>query len=1020
MKNQILFILFFILGTFSLYAQNITVTGTVTDDSNDPLTGVSVVQKGTTNGVFTDIDGKYSIQVTGSGQTLVFSFLGMQAREIAAPNTSGTLNVIMSMDAAQLEEVIVTGYGTYKKSAYAGSASTVRVSDMEDIPAIDFSTMLQGNAPGVQINSTSGQPGGSTNITIRGMGSFSSGSNTPLYVIDGIPVMSGNIASSTSNDAGLDIMSTINNSDIENITIIKDAAAASLYGSRANNGVVLITTKSGRQGKPVFNLKMDYGLSSQATDYRETMSGAERREMFIEGLRNQAIYYNKVTDEAEIQKHVDKYIDQYAPEPWSGYTDWKKVLFRKNSPFRNVDFSASGGDSKFSYFTSLAYTNQTGLSYQSDFERISGRLNVKYQMNNQIQLGANILYSTIQQDVNSEGGTYTSPIYSSRHKVSGSDPVYNEDGTFNTKLLSNGKRNPKATSLYNYKREKVDRAFNTVFLNYSPIKELLFNSTFSLDHTNTRYNSWTDPRTSDGESKNGVLNSRATQYDQLVWKNNLTYMKTFNKRHNLDVLVGYEINDYKRDLIEGNIEDFPATDEDKHILDNGAANQQVSGKIDQWRMVSYLGRANYNMDNKYFIGGSVRMDGSSRFHKDSRWGTFWSVSGAWRIGDETFMEPLQPVLSETRLRASYGTNGALPSYGSNYGYFPYMDLVGYGYKYDGKPGFREMQIGDKNLKWEKNYNFNVGLDFRLIDRINFSVEYYNRKTKDLLMDLPISLTTGFGSYMTNIGEMENNGIDIDISAEIIRNKDFMWNSSLNFGHNKNKITKFDGEQTILKESIFIREIGHPFNMYYVKEFAGINPETGIPEFYINGDGENAREKTTDSSKAEYIMYKGPDPTLSGGWSNTFRYKIIDLSFTWTFTLGGYSYDAGASKLATGGKNTKDNIQKYYKDRWQKPGDHTRYEMFVVGNKYDMSSVRNSRNVHSTDHMRLKNLTVGISIPKNISRQVKLENVRAYFSAVNLLTFAAYDDYDPEIPRNGYVYFDSPKLKTLTFGLDIKF
>ncbi|UZJ66085.1 TonB-dependent receptor plug domain-containing protein [Sphingobacterium sp. KU25419] len=403
-----------------------SIHGQVTDQNGKILSGVSVTIKGTKTSVGTDQNGYYSIAAQ-HGAVLQFNFLGYERKEMEV--ISEVVNVSLQFIQSNLEEVVVTGYGTFKKSDYTGSASTIRTERMSDVPAVDFSTMLQGNAPGVQVNSLSGQPGGSTDIRIRGMGSINA-SSRPLFVIDGVPVMSGDISSSSSNNAGLDVMSTLSNADIEQITVIKDAAAASLYGSRAAGGVILITTKSGKAGKPVFSFKGAYGLSSQATDFREVMDGPQRREMLLEGLRNRARYIDKVADEVLIEDYAQANIDKYAPIPWSGWTDWKKELFRKNSPFRNADLSASGGDGKLSYYTSMGYTNQTGLSYQSGFERITGRLNVKYKMSDKLELGANILYSNIAQDVNSEGGSYTSPIYSTRHKITASEPVYNEDGSF--------------------------------------------------------------------------------------------------------------------------------------------------------------------------------------------------------------------------------------------------------------------------------------------------------------------------------------------------------------------------------------------------------------------------------------------------------------------------------------------------------------------------------------------------------------------------------------------------------------
>ncbi|MDR2679392.1 MAG: TonB-dependent receptor [Tannerella sp.] len=995
--------------------QKAAVTGQVLDDTGEPMPGVHVVVKGAQTGDITGMDGHFSINTEqGQSVTLQFSYVGYATVEVQA-TPGNPVKIMMKEDTAVLDEVVVTGYGTFKKSAFAGSASTVKMTGKADIPVQDFKTLLQGSTPGVQINSASGAVGGSTSVTIRGLGSFNA-STSPLYVVDGVPVMTS--LASQNIDGGTDIMATLNTSDIENITVIKDAAAASLYGSRAANGVIVITTKSGKDGKAAFNFKADWGASQNATAYRPVMGGPERRQTFWEGLYNQAYYLNGQTAE-EATQYANERIDEWAPEPKAGtalteWVDWEKELFRARAPYENYEFSASGGDKRSSYYASLAYNNQDGIVRQQGLERITGRVNMKYKMTDKLQLGANVLYSRMKQLGSSEGGTYTSPIYSTRHKVSPSDHVFEQDGSYNVNLLENGKRNPKSQLDLNYKKQTVDRAFNTIFANYTLLDGLVFNTTFSIDHTNADYKSWSDPRSTDGSSDNGSLSNNFYQYDQLVWKNNLAYDTRIGEKHNVDALIGYETHEYIRKYISGSIKDFPNVE--KHQISNGANITGLSGAGDTgWRLLSYLGTANYNYDHKYYIGASARVDGSSRLFKDSRWGTFWSASGAWRISSESFMEPVRNVLNDLRLRVSYGSNGTLPS-----DYYGYMDLVSFSYAYNTKPGLRESQIGNKNLKWEKNYNLNLALDFSLFDRINATVEYYNRTTSDLLMDMPLSMVTGFSKILTNIGEVKNNGIEVEINADILRGKDFTWNSALNIGHNKNKIVNL-GDQEEIVGSYTIRKVGQPYYRYYVKEFAGIDPDDGYPLFYVN-DPERPDDRTTTkkADEANYIIYKGPDPVISGGFNNTLKYKIIDLGFLWTFTLGGYSYDNGASKLEHGGKSEKGAIQTLYRDRWKQPGDRTDIEMFMVGNPYDMTSVVNSRRIHSSDHLRLKSLTLGVSLPKTIVNKARLQNIRFFFSGTNLLTFAAYGLYDPEIPADGIYYFEAPKMKTYTFGIDVKF
>ena len=416
--------------------QKRTVVGTVIDETGEPVIGANILVKGTATGTTTDLDGHFSIEAEGSQVTLVISYIGYKRLEVSA--TAGQpVKVRLEPEDNVMDEVVVTGYGTFKKSAYAGSASNVKADKMQDVPPVSFKDLLQGNASGVQFSSSSGQPGAASTLKIRGMGSFNA-SNAPLYVIDGVPVRSGSI-NSLSSRAGLDIMSTLNSSDIESITIIKDAAAASLYGSRAANGVVLITTKRGKAGKPSVQFKADWGESDFAMEYRPIMGGEERRQYIYDGLKAGQIKKGKSEEQA--QAYADKRIDDLAPVPWCGYVDWDDVLLQKGS-HRSYETSITGGTERFSYYSSLAYLKQDGLSRRSGLERISGRLNVDYRATDRLKIGANILFATVNQKVYSEGTSYSSPFYTSRNAVVPSDPVYNEDNTWNRELIRVGDRNP--------------------------------------------------------------------------------------------------------------------------------------------------------------------------------------------------------------------------------------------------------------------------------------------------------------------------------------------------------------------------------------------------------------------------------------------------------------------------------------------------------------------------------------------------------------------------------------------------
>lgn len=994
--------------------QRETVSGVIIDaNTQETIVGASIMLKGSSQGTVTDIDGKFSLSVSKLPVTLVVSYVGYQKKEVKVSSLDGALTISLTEDTQMMDEVIVTGYGTFKKSAYAGSAANVKADKIADVPSVSFQDMLQGNATGVQFTSASGQPGASSSINIRGMGSINA-ANTPLYVIDGVPMISGNI-SSLDSDSGLDIMSTINTNDIQSITVIKDAAAASLYGSRAANGVIIITTKQGQQGKPKVSLQADWGFSDFAMEYRPVMSGQLRRDYIYNGLYAGALRDGESEEDAKV--YADENIDTYAPVPWCGFVDWDDVLFKKGS-HQQYEASLSGGTDKFKYYSSLSYLKQEGVTQRSGLERLSGRLNVDYKATNKLTLGANILFSSVNQDVYSEGFTYTSPFYSSRSAVTPSDPVYNEDGTWNRALIRIGDRNPALANEYDSQREYVTRTFNTIYGQYEFIKDLKFKTTFSYDYITTKGKDWADPRTSNGDDINGGMSKKFYERRKMMWGNQLTYKQTFANVHHLDELLGYEIDDQYRDYLSGYATNFATPD--KNDISNGKKTESVGGSDSRTRMVSYIGRVNYDYDNKYFLGLSYRVDGSSRLQRSHRWGNFWSVSGAWRIIDEDFMKPVSDWLTDLKLRASYGVNGTLPS-----DYYGYMALSSLSDGYNEQPAIIISQLANDNLKWETNYNLNLGLDFSLFNRVNVTLEYYLRNTKNLLMDSPVSMTTGFSSYLMNVGQLRNQGVELEINSTNFKTKDFEWKTTFNLSHNTNKVVNLDGDQTEIVSGTQIHKIGHSYRTFYMIEFAGINPENGNPQFYKNDlleDGSYSKELTEKASEAKSIMLdKHAEPNITGGLYNSFRYKWFDLSFLFNYQFGGWSYDTWAQKTEHGGYDMEANIPTYYADSWKKPGDVTKYEQFYEKkSSVAMHKITNSRRLHSTDFLRLKTFTLGFTLPKQWLSSVGLSNAHIYMSANNLWTWAAWDYYDPESVVNGSATQATPPLKTVTFGLNVNF
>ncbi len=997
--------------------QRVTVKGVVISQADGlPLPGAMVVEKGTLNATSTDANGGFVLNVAGEQSTLVISFIGLKTVEMVAGNGSAQLEISLYTDNFNLEEVIVTGYGSLKKEAYAGSASIVKMDDLADVPVTNLGQLLQGSTSGVQFTNTSGQPGAATQIRIRGVGSFNA-SNDPLYVIDGVPIISGNV-SGLGTSSGLDILATLSPSDIESISIIKDAAAASLYGSRAANGVVIITTKKGIAGTAKINLKTEFGFSDFATEYRPFMQGDERRETIYEGLVNEGLYYLGY-DEAAAKAHADSNIDEYAALPWTGeWTDWQDLLFRKGS-YQNYEVSVSGGSDKMKYYSSLGYMDQKGVSVMGYLKRFSGRFNLSYDATKRLTVGANLLFSDVDQSTNTEGTAYLSPFYSVFNTVTPRDVPFNEDGTYASDFPRNGTgRNPKAYADLNYQIENITRSFNSLFASYNILNDLEFRSVFSYDFNLIKGDSFTHPLTSYPPNL-GTIYKSFDELRSVVWSNSLQYVKTFAGVHNFDGLIAYETTDFSSDNMYGSKENL--ANWNMVELDNFSVTRYIDGLSEGARMISYISRFNYDLNKKYYAGISFRRDGSSKLAPESRWGNFWSVSGAWKISEESFFTGIADIFPEVRLRASYGVNGTLPS-----GYYEYMGLSSYGADYNSQPGLVESQFYNNDLKWETNYNTNIGIDVSIKDKVRFSVEFYNRLTKDLLMNEPTSMTTGFSSILSNIGEMRNRGIEFELMSTNITTKNFTWSTNFNISHNNNEILVLDGIQTSIISGTQIRMVGKPYHTFYLREFAGIDPQDGMTWFYTNTVDENGnyvKEKTKDLNTANAIPLQSPYPKVIGGLVNNFKIYFVDLSFTFTYSVGGYSYDSGAGKLdKEGTTNGLDaNIPIYYRERWRKPGDESRYGIYIANNKWDLADgYSNSRRIHSTDHLRMKNISLGVTLPSKYSSYLKLQGVRIFASASNWFTIASWDMYDPEVGNDGVMAWQTPPLKTIAFGLDLTF
>lgn len=1006
-KRELLLLLVCLLGSFGMAAaQTLQVRGIVLSKDNDePVIGASVVVKGGRNlGVITDYEGRFSLKVD-EGAMLRFSYIGMKAQELPA---RAEMTVRLESDTEVLDEVVVTGYGNVKKSSYTGSASVMSTDKQKDLPVVSITQMMEGNLSGVNILNSSGQPGSGTSIRIRGYGSITA-SNAPLYVLDGVPIMSGTMQSDVMNTTGFDILSTLNPSDIENITILKDAASASLYGARGANGVVLITTKRGKEGITTYNVRASFGISDFAYRFRPTMGGDERRELVYEGLVNGQL--NQGLTQAEATQYADANIDTYAARPADGkYADWMDALFRKALQ-QNYDFSVQGGNQNTQFNASVGYVNQENVARNAGFERYSGHLNLTNK-HKRFDFAMNAIVSLTKQRPMSGAWYYANPLYAAKYALTPSTPIYNEDGSYNTDIQLLNNANPVYENSINIHKSQIARAFASAEVGYTFIDGLRLSTLLNGDYTHTRDFTYFSPLSADGLLNNGEGTTYNVANLTWNWNTRLNYTRKFGD-HTIDALAAYEVHSWNKEYAEGYAKNYSTSR--LPVLNNASTPAEVGQTIDSDAMLSYVARVNYDYADKYYISGSFRRDGSSHLDPDHRWANFWAVSASWRFTQEQFMTPLSSWLTDGKLRLSYGVNGNIPN-----GLYSYYGLYSMSYSYNDEPAMVETNLRNPTLSWEKNYAFNVGFDLQLFGRVNVSFDWYKRKTKDLLLSRQLDPITGFGSIMDNIGRMENKGFEVEIASTNIDRGDFLWTTSFNLSHNKNKVVELADVEEYYSNSYYIVKEGYSLGTIALREYAGVDPENGLPMYYSNVPDENgvpSRELVYDPNEAVSVPLADIYPKFTGGLTNTFHYGLADLSFNITYSFGGHSYDAAMYEMQNDGYSLWTNYSTELRDRWREPGDVTDVPRFVEGQTYG-GWWHSSRGVHSTNHIRLKSLTLGVKAPSKWLDKLGLSALRLYFSGTNLLTWAKYDQYDPEL--QGTVGYDIPPLRTYSFGLEIGF
>jgi TonB-linked SusC/RagA family outer membrane protein len=977
MRKTLLFLIFSFLSWCSL-AQQRAVHGKVTSaDDGTGQPGVNVVVKGTPRGTVTDSDGQYTIEAAPN-DILVFTFIGMLPQEVTV-GTRELIDVAMAADIRELSEVVVVGYGTEQKRLMTEAVGVVKSDAIKDLPVPTVDGVLQGQTTGVQVSQNSGTPGGAMSVRIRGNTSLS-GSGQPLYVIDGIPIITGDYAQVGYEGQGINALSDLNPNDIESLSVLKDAAASAVYGARASNGVVLITTKRGKTGKSTVNFNMYKGFQ-QVWNRLDMLNAAQWRD------------YRKDLTGVELP---DTGVD----------VDWQKEIFR-TAPMSNYELSTTGGNDKTKFFISGNYFDQDGILIGTAFKRINGRINVDHKVTDRLNVGTSIglTYSKsnrVEGDASLHGplpnGISTPAVIS----VYNADGSYNQSGPYsNAVSIANEATNENFTY----------RTLGNVFADYRILPGLTVTSKWGVDFYNLREHAF-EFNTVQGQKYNGLGFETYTNVLNIVSNNMLRYETSFGQ-HNLDAVVGYSFE--KRETRSSYMRGQDYADENLQYINSAATKVDVTANALDHGLRSYFSRINYNYNGRYIVSLSGRIDGSSNFGPNHKNGFFPAASVAWRVAEEDFIKDNLSVLSEFKVRASYGLLG-------NEDLTPFSYQATYGTaSYHGAPAIYPSQIPNPDLKWESTAQFDVGFDAGLFeDRVTLSFDYYNKQTKDLLQARPVQPSSGFGSAYQNVGELENKGIEVSLGYNN-RFGDLQWTSRLNVSANRNKVTKLYGGQPLDDAGRGGNRImeGQPIGVFYDLKSLGVDPSTGDIVFAdTNHDG----EITTD----DRTVVGNPNPKFIGGFTNTFNYKNFDLSIFLQWSYGNDVFNG--SRLYLESLQRGDNQTTAVLRRWKNPGDITDIPRATSDPAAAANNVRvSSRFIEDGSYLRVKNVTLGYTLRSKFSDKVMLSSLRIYASAQNLFTFTNYGGLDPEVNYSGNDisvvgtdFFTFPQARAITFGLNLKF
>ena len=1060
MKRLTLLLTCFVLSMGLAIAQTVQVKGLVVDESNEPIPGASVRVKGNAAiGGVTNISGQFTLDgVPASATTLIVRYLGMEDQEVAiGPN----IRVTMKVSAALLDEVIVVAYGTVKKESFTGSAGVISSDKLEKRTVSNVTKAIEGTIPGVMTTSGSGQPGSGATVIIRGIGSINSSRN-PLYVVDGAP-FDGSIAS-------------INPSDIETITVLKDASAGALYGARGANGVVMITTKRGSSsdGKPKVSLKANWGQISRAIPRYDLMDEAEYIQTNYHMYRNRAIYSEGYSPESAGARAIENMTtgslrlfganEQYNPynmpiaqliDPVTGAVnpaaglryshDWLDEAMTEDPLTQEYLLSLSGGTEKNKYYMSLGYLDEDGLLRATSFKRVSGRLNLDSQVNDWLKLGGTASVALNKtNNRTAEGDANVTNVWYAAQKMGPIYPVHIVDANGQTVLDEFGNpifdtgstRASGATPNYNCVGQLYGdkfysnsdnfglRAYSEIVLNddkYGWIKGIGAKIEMSTNLQNARSTSYYDQRYGSSIDSQGSLTKSASRFISYTIGEFLTYNRTFAGKHNIDFMAGHEFYSLLINSLSANKSKFPFPG--LFELSSGAVLESGTSAEDSYKVESYLSRIRYSYDDRYNVDASVRTDGSSRFYKDARWGTFWSAGVNWRVSHEAFAEGID-WLDNLSVRASYGEQGndALLS-GSSNNYYAWQSFYNLSYPNANNNGSVVSSLESRNLKWEKNGNLNIGFDARLFDKVSLTVEYYNRSSTDMLLQVPMATSLGFDSYWDNVGNMYNRGLEFSLGVDVVRNDDFSWRFTAMGTSQKNKITKLVTETPIIGTQI--QKVGESIFSWYLPKGAGVDPATGKQLYWVWDEKDPITDErisepyiSSDASKAansrEVCGSRLADFYGSFGSDFTF-FKNFSLSVLTTYSIGGKTTDSFYSASMHPGY-IGENFHKNASRAWKYPGDITDIPRLELSGTYTTTQ----EDLIDASYFAIKNITLGYDLPKSLLRKIGMDQIRFSITADNFFIFTHLDGFNPQSSISSNTAYTFTPTRSLSLGVNINF